>query len=120
MRGVYPFVWVSNIFFITLMMTMLHFGGEKPFFMKGIMRAESADELTRRVGNFVRPTIKKFLKQLAKMSLQIRRIGHKSIPDQSFLNADREIYCTQCCGSGMFIPDPNFFHPDPHQRIYVF
>jgi len=37
----------------------------------------------------------------------------------------------QCCGSGMFIPDPNFFHPgsgvkkrfripDPHQRISVF
>ncbi len=28
----------------------------------------------------------------------------------------------QCCGSGMFIPDPTFFHtgsppPDPHQRI---
>jgi hypothetical protein len=33
----------------------------------------------------------------------------------------------QCCGSGMFIPDPKFFHPgseffpfripDPHQRI---
>jgi hypothetical protein len=23
----------------------------------------------------------------------------------------------QRCGSGMFIPDPNFFHPDPHQRI---
>jgi hypothetical protein len=32
----------------------------------------------------------------------------------------------QCCGAGMFIPDPNFFHPgtriqifsipDPHQR----
>jgi hypothetical protein len=38
----------------------------------------------------------------------------------------------QCCGSGMFIPDPNFYHsgsriqgqkklqipdPDPHQRV---
>jgi hypothetical protein len=40
-------------------------------------------------------------------------------------------YRKQCCGSGMFIPDPNFFHPgsrfrffyipDPHQqRISVF
>jgi hypothetical protein len=32
---------------------------------------------------------------------------------------------TQCCGSGMFIPEPNFFHPgsrisDPHKRIKVF
>jgi hypothetical protein len=36
----------------------------------------------------------------------------------------------QCCGSGMFIPDPTFFHPgsrirtvsipDPHQRIKYF
>jgi hypothetical protein len=36
--------------------------------------------------------------------------------------------CSQCCGSGMFIPDPTFFHPgselfpsripDPHQFKY--
>jgi hypothetical protein len=36
----------------------------------------------------------------------------------------------QCCGSGRFIPDGNFFHPeswirmfpipDPHQRVEVF
>jgi hypothetical protein len=36
----------------------------------------------------------------------------------------------QCCGSGIFFPDPTFFHagsdlspsriPDPHQRISVF
>jgi hypothetical protein len=26
----------------------------------------------------------------------------------------------QCCGLGMFILDPNFSIPDPHQRIYVF
>jgi hypothetical protein len=24
---------------------------------------------------------------------------------------------SQCCRSGMFIPDPNFSIPDPHQRI---
>jgi hypothetical protein len=58
MRGVCPLVWVSNIFFKTLMMTMLHFRGEKSFLMKGTMRA---DEVTRRVGNFVRPTLKKIL-----------------------------------------------------------
>jgi hypothetical protein len=26
----------------------------------------------------------------------------------------------QCCGSGMFIPDPAFYIPDPHRRIQVF
>jgi hypothetical protein len=24
---------------------------------------------------------------------------------------------TECCGSGMFIPDPNFFIPDPGFRV---
>jgi hypothetical protein len=55
MRGVCPFVWVSNIFIKTLMMMILHFGGEKSFLMKGTMRA---DEVTRRVVNFVRLTSK--------------------------------------------------------------
>jgi hypothetical protein len=27
------------------------------------------------------------------------------------LNAGKETL-VQCCGSGMFIPDPNFFHPE--------
>jgi hypothetical protein len=36
---------------------MLHFRGEKSFLMKGTMRA---DEVTRWVGNFVRPTLKNF------------------------------------------------------------
>jgi hypothetical protein len=50
-------------------------------------------------------------------------------PDPAFLsnanpnpasknNADPYLKpCLQCCGSGMFIPDPNFFHPgsDPIQ-----
>ena len=57
MRGVCPLEWVSNIFFLNLMMTMLHFRGQKSFLMKGTMRA---DEVTRRVGNFVRPTFKNF------------------------------------------------------------
>ncbi len=27
--------------------------------------------------------------------------------------------CTQCCGSGMFIPDPNFIIPDTGSEIYI-
>jgi hypothetical protein len=30
--------------------------------------------------------------------------------------------CLQCCGSGMFIPDPNFFHPGSEfypSRIHI-
>jgi hypothetical protein len=57
MRGVCSLVWVSNIFFKTLKMTMLHCRGEKSFLMKVTVRA---DEVTRRVGNFVRPTFKNF------------------------------------------------------------
>jgi hypothetical protein len=57
MRGVCLFVWVSNIFLKALMMTMLHFGGEKSFLMKGTM---IADEVTRQVANFVRLTFKNF------------------------------------------------------------
>jgi hypothetical protein len=26
------------------------------------------------------------------------------------------LYCRQCCGSGMFIPDPTFFHPGSQIR----
>ena len=57
MRRVCPLVWVSKIYIKTLMMTMLRFRGEKSFLMKGTMRA---DEVTRWVGNFVRPTLKNF------------------------------------------------------------
>jgi hypothetical protein len=28
-------------------------------------------------------------------------------------------YPTQCCGSGMFIPDPNFFHPGSELKDIV-
>jgi hypothetical protein len=40
---------------------------------------------------------------------------------------NKKVYLQQCCGSGMFIPDPHFFHPgselfpshnpDTHQSI---
>jgi hypothetical protein len=54
------------------------------------------------------------------------RYDHHQVPYQYRYSASGTL--NPCCGSGMFIPDPNFFHPgsdfffpsripDPNQRI---
>jgi hypothetical protein len=57
MRGVCSLVWVSNIFLKNSEDDDVTFWGEKSFLMKITVRA---DEVTRRVGNFIRPTFKNF------------------------------------------------------------
>jgi hypothetical protein len=56
---------------------------------------------------------------LAETGTQIRRI--EPLPFSSFCIPYLNIVLTvetlwQCCGSGMFIPDPNFFHPGSESK----
>jgi hypothetical protein len=37
-----------------------------------------------------------------------------------YLRMRHKQFIMQCCGSGMFIPDPNFFHPGSRIRIKEF
>jgi hypothetical protein len=62
------------------------------------------------------------------MFVDLNYFMFSELSEESIINPDPD--ADQCCGSGMFIPDPNFFHPgsrvpgskrfpdpDPHQRI---
>ncbi len=80
---------------------------------------EEADRLGGRPGVRLPGRPHKQSYRLAEMALLTQQPSHSMVYS-----------AVQCCGSGMFIPDPNFFHPgsriqgqkglDPHQRILVF
>jgi len=54
----------------------------------------------------------------ADLSSSASRSLHSRVPSRLTGSKDTQVNSEQCCGSGMFIPDPNFFHPDPGSEFY--
>jgi hypothetical protein len=46
----------------------------------------------------------------------MKKAGDKTLASQGMDFKEDMIYTSQCCGSGMFIPDPDFSIPDPGSR----